>query len=205
MPALFLTPASISFLTQFILAQAISLFLILRLWRRPSHQLGMLTGFFALATLFIGLMLLDAAFSPDNRLLVVYAQNTVLALALVFLIQFAYCFPQTYPQHKWERYAALVASMGYFLWEAGYMLYRYVSAAGVGDSRFSAQFRLLQHGRGLADRPHRLPAPEHGRRCPFRELAAQAVETRRKVSPGGPRLRAGLWHPVRAGPVQCAC
>jgi hypothetical protein len=130
MLTLYLTPASISFLTQFILAQGISLFLIVRLWRRPSHQLGMLTGFFALATLFIGLMLLDAAFSPYYWLLVVYAQNTVLALALVFLIQFAYCFPQKYPQHKWEQYTALVVSMGYFLWEAGYMLYRYVLLLG---------------------------------------------------------------------------
>ncbi|MBP7962919.1 MAG: response regulator [Caldilineaceae bacterium] len=136
MPDLFLTPASISYLTQFILAQAISLFLIGRLWKRRTRQLGLLTGFFALATLFIGLMLLDAAFSPYHRLLAVYAENTVLALALVFLIQFAYGFPQPYPQHKWETYAALVASLGYFLWEAGYMIYRYVLLLGPGTVVF---------------------------------------------------------------------
>lgn len=136
MPNLFLTPASISYLTQFILAQAISLFLIGRLWKQRTRQLGLLTGFFTLATLFIGLMLLDAAFSPYHRLLAVYAENTVLALALVFLIQFAYGFPQPYPQHKWETYAALVASLGYFIWEAGYMIYRYVLLLGPGTVVF---------------------------------------------------------------------
>lgn len=136
MPDLFLTPASVSFLTQFILAQAISLFLIGRLWKQRTRQLALLTGFMAFATLFILLMFLDAAFSPYHRLLVVYAENTALALALVFLIQFAYGFPQQYPQHKWERYAALVASMGYFLWEAGFMLYRYILLLGPGTVTF---------------------------------------------------------------------
>ena len=133
---LFLTPASTSFLTQFVLALAISLFLIGRLWKQRTRPLGLLTGFFVLATLFIGLMFLDAAFSPADRLLVVYAENTVLALALVFLIQFAYGFPQQYPQHQWERYAALVVSTGYFLWEAGFMIYRYVLLLGPGTVVF---------------------------------------------------------------------
>ena len=83
MPDLFLTPASVSFLTQFILAQAISLFLIGRLWKQRTRQLALLTGFMAFATLFILLMFLDAAFSPYHRLLVVYAENTALALAPV--------------------------------------------------------------------------------------------------------------------------
>ena len=126
MSSLFLTPASISFLTQFILALAITVFLLHRRGNMNA-QLFMLSGFFASVTVFIGLMFLDAALSPYPRLFAVYAENTVLALGLVFLIQFAYRFPQRYPQHKWEAYAGLFVSLAYFLWEAGYMVYRYVS------------------------------------------------------------------------------
>ncbi|MBU0511263.1 MAG: HAMP domain-containing protein, partial [Chloroflexi bacterium] len=140
MTPIYLTPASISFLTQFILSLAISVFLIRRLWKQRTLQLALLTGFFTLATTFIGLMFLDAAFSPYHRLLVVYAENTVLALGLVFLIQFAYRFPQQYPQRKWESYAALFVSLAYFTWEGGYMVYRYVSLFGQETVYFRPYF-----------------------------------------------------------------
>ena len=128
--SIYLTPASISFLTQFILSLAITIFLARRLHHR-TPQLVLLTCFFAGATTFIGLMFLDAALPPYPRLLwAVYAENTVLALMLVFLIQFAYRFPKKYPQHKWEARAGLVISLVYFFWEAGFMVYRYVSLLG---------------------------------------------------------------------------
>ena len=124
---LYLTPASISFLTQFILAAAISVFLISRLISFPIPQLALLTGFFTLATFFIGLMFLDVSLLPYPRLIyAVYAENAVLALALVFLIQFAYSFPQHYSRHKWESVVSLVISLAYFLWEAGIMVHRYI-------------------------------------------------------------------------------
>jgi hypothetical protein len=107
MSSIYLTPASVSFLTQFILSLAITIFLVWRL-RNRTPQLILLTGFFAGATAFIGLMFLDAALPPYPRLVwAVYAENTILALMLVFLIQFAYRFPRRYPQHKWESYAGL--------------------------------------------------------------------------------------------------
>ncbi len=140
MTPIYLTPASISFLTQFILSLTISVFLIRRLWKQRTLQLALLTGFFTLATTFIGLMFLDAAFSPYLRLLVVYAENTILALGLVFLIQFAYRFPQQYPQRKWESYAALLVSLAYFTWEGGYMVYRYVSLFGQETVYFRPYF-----------------------------------------------------------------
>jgi len=140
MPLLYLTPASISFLTQFILSLAITLFLALRL-RNRNMQLVLLTCFFAAATAFIGLMFLDAALWPFPRLLAVYAENTVLALMLVLLLQFAYRFPQQYPQHKWEARAGLVVSLVYFLWEAGFMVYRYISLLGQGTVYFRPFFR----------------------------------------------------------------
>ncbi|MBN1148624.1 MAG: diguanylate cyclase [Anaerolineales bacterium] len=130
MSSIYLTPASISFLTQFILSLAITLFLIRRL-RNGTTQLILLVGFFFNATIFIGLMFLDAALSPYPRLLAVYSENTVLALALVFLIQFAYRFPQYNAHRKWEAFASLMVSLAYFLWEGGFMVYRYISLLGL--------------------------------------------------------------------------
>ncbi|MDY6877821.1 MAG: response regulator [Chloroflexota bacterium] len=126
MSFIYLTPASISYLTQFILSLFITLFLVSRL-RNRTTQLLLLTGFFAGVTVFIGLMFLDVSLSPFPRLLAVYAENTVLALALVFLLQFTYRFPRFYAHHKWEARASLIVSLAYFLWEAQYMVYRYVS------------------------------------------------------------------------------
>ena len=126
MSSIYLTPASISYLTQFILSLAITVFLAHRLQNRTT-QLVLLTCFFVGATIFIGLMFLDAALSPFPRLFAVYAENTVLALALVFLLQFAYHFPRFYAHHKWEAHASLIVSLAYLLWEAQFMVYRYVS------------------------------------------------------------------------------
>ncbi|HEY89650.1 MAG TPA: response regulator [Thermoflexia bacterium] len=126
MSAIYLTPASLSYLTQFILALAITLFLACR-WRNRNTPLVLLTVFFAGATSFIGLLFLDVSLAPFPRLLAVYAENTVLALALVFLLQFAYRFPRFYAHRKWEAYASLSVSLVYFLWEAQYMVYRYVA------------------------------------------------------------------------------
>ena len=126
MPFIYLTPASISFLTQFILSLAITVFLARRRENRNAN-LFLLTGFFAAVTIFIGLMFLDAALSPYPRLFAVYAENTALALGLVFLIQFAYRFPRQYSSRKFEAYFGLTVSMAYLLWEAGFMVYRYVS------------------------------------------------------------------------------
>ncbi|MGD2206411.1 MAG: HAMP domain-containing sensor histidine kinase [Anaerolineae bacterium] len=126
MASLYLTPASISYLTQFILALAIFVFLARRVGDRNT-QLVLLTSFFAAATIFMGLLFLDAALSPFPRLLAVYAENSVLALALVFLLQFAYRFPRSCARRRWEAYASLIASLAYLLWEVSFMIYRYVS------------------------------------------------------------------------------
>lgn len=126
-----LTPASISFFTQFILALVISVFLLLRLRKFRSRQLALLTAFFSLVTLYIVLLFLDVSLAPYPRLVfAVYIENTLLALTLVFLIQFAYHFPQRYPQHRLEAAISLILSLGYFLWETGYMIFRYVMLLG---------------------------------------------------------------------------
>ncbi len=126
---LYLTPASISYLTQFILSLAITGFLVYYL-RSRSVQLTLLTVFFAIVTLFIGSLFLDATFMPFQRLLVVYSENFVLGLALIFLIQFAYHFPALYPSHRWEARAGLLVSIACLAWEGGFMVYRYVQLLG---------------------------------------------------------------------------
>jgi len=127
MLSIYLTPASISYLTQFMLSLAIAIFLALRLRKNRGAQLVLLTFFFASVAVFIGLLFLDAALLPYPRLFAVYAQNSVLALALVFLLLFAYRFPRQFPRHMWEARAVLVVSLAYLLWETYYMVYRYVS------------------------------------------------------------------------------
>jgi hypothetical protein len=103
MPNLYLTPASISYLSQFTLSLAISTYLLQRFRRKESLtlQTGLLTSFFVTVTLFLGLLFLDTALLPTPRLVFVYLENTLLALALVFLLQFAFRFPTQLPQLKW--------------------------------------------------------------------------------------------------------
>jgi signal transduction histidine kinase len=188
MSFVYLTPASISFLAQFILSLAITLFLALHLRHRTS-QLVLLTCFFGGATTFIGLMFLDAALSPFPRLLAVYAQNSVLALALVFLIQFAYRFPQPYPRHKWEARAATAVSVFYFLWEAGFMIYRYVALLAHDTVYFRPFFAIYLMGVVLA-----LPPIAFARQC----IAADARSTGRTTGRPVGWLRK-LWRPEGQG------
>ncbi|MFZ5858059.1 MAG: response regulator [Chloroflexota bacterium] len=124
---LYHTPASISYLTQFILSLAITIFLLNRLRSQRSPSLLLLVAFFAPMTALTGLMILDAALLPFPRILPAYAENTVLALALAAMIWFAYQFPERYPQRKWEMRILLTLSIIYLLFEAGFMVYRYVS------------------------------------------------------------------------------
>lgn len=124
---LFLTPASISYLTQLILSLAIAVFFINRLRSWRTRPLLLLTAFFVPMTILTGLMILDAALLPFPRVLPAYAENTVLALALIAMICFAGQFPERYPQHKWTMRTLLTLSTIFLLWQAGFMVYRYVS------------------------------------------------------------------------------
>ena len=130
---LYLTPASIAYLTQFILGLAITLFLFRRLRSQRTPSLVLLTAFFAPMTVFSGLLVCNAALLPYPRLLTVFAENAILGLALVALNAFAYHFPQRYPQHKWEMRIALALSLAYFFWEVGFMIFRYIALLGQGN------------------------------------------------------------------------
>ena len=131
MAEIFLTPASLGYLTQLILSTVITIFLVTRL-RGHNTQSRLLTAFFITTTLFIGLLFLDAVLPPFSRLWAVYAENTTLGLALVFLIQFAYQYPRSF--HRFEKLAlaSLLLSLAYTIFEAIYMINRYAALLGSG-------------------------------------------------------------------------
>ena len=127
MPSIYLTPASIGYLTQFILSGLIEIYLARRLFRRENRdaQSFLLAGFFAMGTIFIGMLFLDVVFLPTPRLYVVYLENPVLGFALVLMLQFAYRFPAFSPRRTWEAYVVLGVSLLYALYEAVYAGYRF--------------------------------------------------------------------------------
>ncbi len=138
----YLTPASISYLAQFILALAITSHL-LRLTILSARQqvetlthVAPLTGFFAGFTLYLLLLLLETALLPGDRLIATYLQIIPLSLGMVCLIQFAYHFPSPTPNQKWERRTVLLLTMAYALWETGYALYRWRLLLDEGLVRF---------------------------------------------------------------------
>jgi DNA-binding NarL/FixJ family response regulator/signal transduction histidine kinase len=127
MPELYFTPASIGFLTQIILAFLISIYLyvIFQKGKNWNAQTILLVAFFISIALFVGLLFLDAAFLPAPRLYAVYLENTVLAIALTFLLQFAYRFPNQFASRKIESHLALGLSLVYLIHEAQIAFYRY--------------------------------------------------------------------------------
>ena len=129
LPPLYLTLAAISYLTQLILAALIAAYL-LYLTRREYRQgqlvphTWLFTGFFAAVTLFALLGFGDAAWLPPHRFYVGYLRNIVVAVALIFLVQFAYHFPTLAPGQKLEARLTLGVTLLYALWELGIALDR---------------------------------------------------------------------------------
>ncbi len=127
MPPSYLTPAALSYLSQFILALLIASYFVVSLLMprasRPAHKV-LLTGFFICIALLTLLLTLDAAFSPTDRLYPLFLQTTVLALGILLLLQFAYRFPRPFPQ-EWEARLVLALTLAYLLFEAGYAVYRF--------------------------------------------------------------------------------
>ena len=129
MSLLYLTPASISYLNQSLLALVITSYLGFRFFaskgQQPSKQDWLLVVFFMTVTIFSLTLFLDVSLLPSERLLVVYLENTILAILLIALIQFAYHFPTTRENQKLERWLALFLTSAYALWEAGLAIWRF--------------------------------------------------------------------------------
>jgi hypothetical protein len=127
MPNIYLTPASISYLAQFVMSLTITIYLVWHLlWRKQSEtQIILFVGFLLALTIFSGLLFLDTAFLPTPRLYAVYLENPALAIALVFLFQFIYRFPVLFESRKWEARAMLVLSAAYAIYEIYFAIYRF--------------------------------------------------------------------------------
>lgn len=129
MPDIYLTPASISYLNQFLLVLLITAYLgkhfFLHGRQKASRQDTLLYIFFISVTLFSLLLFLDVSLLPSERLYVVYFQNTVLGILLISLIQFAYHFPALNKKQNMERRIAFIISAAYTVWEAGIAIRRF--------------------------------------------------------------------------------
>lgn len=123
----FLTPASLGYISQFVLSLVIGGYLLWRLKVKANRTTPsiLLASFFMLVTVFTGLFFLDMTLLPTPRLYAVYLENAVLGGAIVLLLQFAYRFPAHYSNRKVESYVVFVVSLAYTLYELGFAIYRY--------------------------------------------------------------------------------
>ncbi|MBN1933705.1 MAG: PAS domain S-box protein [Anaerolineae bacterium] len=127
--SIYLTPAAISYLTQSILALAITGYLLRRARLVPSRNrqphLYLLIGFLTTITGFSLLLFAETSLPRGYDFYAILPQTTVVGIGLVLLLQFAYRFPALSPRHKWEARAVLILSAAYTLWEFLFTLHRF--------------------------------------------------------------------------------
>jgi len=127
--SLYLTPAAIGYLTQFVMALTILGYFSTRaVSARRRHenagQAPLLACLFACVAAVVLIFFLDAALPPSPRLYEVYLENTVIGLLVTMMIQFAYRFPRLYPERRWEARIALAVTLLYTGWEAWFAVHR---------------------------------------------------------------------------------
>ena len=190
MPTLYLTPAALSYLSQFILALLITGYFIARLLPRraawPAHRV-LLTAFFACIALLTLLFTLEAALPPSERWYAVILQTPVLFLGILLLQQFAYRFPARL-RPPWEAGLALLWCLWHFLDEATFAIGRFQHLAQ-GGVRF--------HGNQM-DAPIALGLLWVVVVLLRQSLAASARQRARRPQ-GSPlqRLLHAIWQPFR--------
>lgn len=121
---MYLTPATIVYLTQLLLSSLVAGLLLVTARQHRQRYAWLLTGFFSLLSAFLLALTLESALQPTWRLFAVFAQNPLLALALICLFQFAYAFPRLLPTRQREASLILGLTTAYALWELGFALYR---------------------------------------------------------------------------------
>ena len=131
MLVLYLTPASIGYLTQFLLALAITGY-FWNLARRSrqgndkSSPTALLASAFTAFACLALLLFLNVSLRPDLRFYTMPLEGPVAALFAALLLQAAYRFPAVVPSWRRESLVVRGASTLYVLWEAGFAVYRYV-------------------------------------------------------------------------------
>ena len=126
----YITPASISYLTQFILALTIAVYLAflvrrLRLQNAEIIPTRLLCFFFSSTTIYAALLFLNVSLAPPLRFYALYWEMPAVALVFLFLLQFAYRYPSLAPRQKWEVRIVLILSLTHVLWETWQAIYRW--------------------------------------------------------------------------------
>jgi hypothetical protein len=129
MPEFYLTPSSISYLSQFLLTAIITAYLISRVIQRgrkfPARQDAELLAVFVSLTVLSLLFFLDYSSLPSERLPPAFWEPVALAGLLLALIQFAYDFPTPNKKDRLERWLALAGSCYYLYRELQAAFYRF--------------------------------------------------------------------------------
>jgi hypothetical protein len=126
----YLTPASISYMAQFILALTIAAYLAY-LTRRLLVQGAsatptiLLTAFFTSLVIYAALLFLNVSLNPRLRLYALYWEMPAVALVFLFLLQFAYHYPSLAPRQKWESRIVLGLSLAHVLWATWQAIHRW--------------------------------------------------------------------------------
>ncbi len=131
MRILYLTPASIAYLAQFILAVGITGYFASQWYtkvrrRQPRDpRSAWLTAFFAAISGFTGAFWLNVSLAPGPNFYGLCPVTVFTALAAVALTQFIYHFPELAPRRKTEARFALGWTLLYALYESGFAVYRF--------------------------------------------------------------------------------
>ncbi len=126
----YLTPASISYLVQSILALSITIYFFYRIKKatQTAHgaQTGLLAGFFGAVSLLSLLLFFEASLPRGQDFYALFLQTIVLAIGMLLLLQFAYRFPNLHPGlWRWEALLVLGLSCGYVFYESSLAFERY--------------------------------------------------------------------------------
>lgn len=131
MPKIFLSPASISYLTQLIMTAVITGYLWYVAGKSQSGQnsghLTFLAGAFSAFTAATFLFFLNVSLAPNLRFFTLPLDSLAVGLFVILLLQFAYRFPA--PGHEREARIALGVTGLYALWEVWIAVGRYTSLA----------------------------------------------------------------------------
>lgn len=129
---MYLTPAAIGYGVQVLLALLITGYLVWLTRHATSRflHLRLLIGFFGWLTAFLLFLFFETALLSNGRI-VLYFINVALAIALLFLLQFAYYFPALPEGWRVEQRVVLWLSVLYALGETIYAFYRLVILLGL--------------------------------------------------------------------------
>lgn len=150
MPELYLTAASISYLTLFLLTFIITAYLVIRsIGRGKKFSLrrdGALLTVFASLTLLSSLYFADFSLLPSDRLRPAFLQAVTIDIMLVALIQFAYDFPSPSGKYKIERWLVTLFSFYCLYHDLGDAIHRFNRLEHEGFVSFLGTQVLIRMG-----------------------------------------------------------